>query len=206
MFIRFSMLIFLTLILLQPLKAQQEESNRYRYQRQQQEQNDTLSDRLYFGGYLWARFSNFETRLEVAPQMGYHVTKRLDAGVGGKYMYYYYNSELPGTGRYSSHIFGGSVFTSYTLIKNMNEILPIKLNGRLLTHLEYEALSMPNQVDFRHERSGSRFWSHNYFIGGGLRQQIGKRAFISFLILYNLNEKSYSPYYNNPMIRISFGF
>jgi len=43
-------------------------------------------------------------------------------------------------------------------------------------------------------------------VGGGLRQQLGKRAFISFLVLYNLNEKSYSPYYNNPMIRISFGF
>lgn len=206
MFIRFGMFVLTALVLLHPLQAQEEEGDKDKGHNPQEAEQDTLSDRLYFGGYLWARFSNFETRVEVSPQMGYHVTERLDAGVGGKYMYYYYNSELPGTGRYSSHIFGGSVFTSYTVIQNMNKILPLNLNGRLVVHLEYEGLSMPNQVDITSERSGSRFWSHNYFVGGGLRQQLGKRAFISFLLLYNLNEKSYSPYYNNPMIRISFGF
>jgi len=198
------MFILAVFVLLQPLQAQKQEGDKDQGNNQEEAKQDTL-DRLYFGGYMWARFSNFETRLEVSPQMGYHVTERLDAGVGGKYMYYYFNSELAGTGNLSSHIFGGSVFTSYIVIQNMNKILPFNLNGRLVAHLEYEALNMPHQVDITRDRSG-RFWSQNYFVGGGLRQQLGKRAFISFLLLYNLNEKSYTPYYNNPMIRISFGF
>jgi len=197
------MALLLGMVIHQPLIAQ-EGGEKEPEEDQKEEERDTTSfkDNLFFGGYLWAQFGTF-TQLEVAPQVGYHITGRLDAGIGGKYMYYHSNSQY--WGKYTSHIYGGSAFTSYTLIKNLNKLLPLNLNGKLVGHLEYEALSMPNKVDVFTNRSGNRFWSHNYFVGGGLRQQIGERAFISFLILYNLNEKSFSPY-ENPMIRIGFGF
>ena len=73
----------------------------------------------------------------------------------------------------------------------------------MLTHLEYEALNMPDNIKGR--QSAGRFWSNSYFVGGGLRQKLGKKAFISLLLLYNLNHKIYLPY-ENPVFRISFGF
>ncbi len=175
----------------------------------QEEADTTFRDKLFFGGYLWATFNQFQTSVEVAPQVGYHLSERLDVGVGAKYMYSYSRSLLRDTNltrRTSNHIFGGNVFTSFVAIKNLNKILPFKFKGRLVVHLEYEALNLPNKDYFDIGKSGNRFWLNNYFVGGGLRQQIGEGSFVSLLVLYNLNEKGRIIYNNNPIIRISFGF
>jgi hypothetical protein len=47
-------------------------------------------------------------------------------------------------------------------------------------------------------------WAHDIFLGGGYRQWIGEKAFMSLSILWNVNETPYSPY-SNPIFRIGFG-
>jgi hypothetical protein len=47
-------------------------------------------------------------------------------------------------------------------------------------------------------------WFHDVLLGGGYRQWIGNKAFMTLMILWNVNEQLYSPY-QNPVIRIGFG-
>jgi len=168
-------------------------------EKEKKEKSD-FQRRLFFGGYFWISFGTI-TQVELAPQVGYHISDRIAAGIGGKYMYYhnrfFFEDDI------SSHIFGGNAFASYVFVKDLSKILPFNINGQMLTHLEYEALNMPDNIKGR--QSAGRFWSNSYFVGGGLRQKLGKKAFISLLLLYNLNHKIYLPY-ENPVFRISFGF
>jgi hypothetical protein len=175
-----------------------------------EKEEEKWTDDLFFGGSIWAQFGSV-TQIEVAPVIGYHISPRFDAGLGARYIYYKTNfqrtfgpssTELP---NYSSHIYGGNVFTRYVLIKDLNDLLPLNIHGRFVTHIEYEGLSMPTDMDFTEDRSGRRFWSHNYLVGGGLQQKIGEKAYLNLLILYNLNEKAYS-LYENPIIRIGVNF
>jgi hypothetical protein len=202
-------MVWLFFVCLQVADGQVRYSKQEFQDKKQESREDTL-DRFYFGGYLWATFGSFSTSVEIAPQVGYRISKRWDAGVGLKYMYFnnrsnagFFATNNQNTlNRSSSHVFGGSVFTSFVAIENMNKILPFDFNGRLLTHLEYEALNVPGWFD--DGSSGSRAWMHNYFVGGGLRQKIGERAYVSFLLLYNLNDQASMIYNNNPILRIRF--
>ncbi|MFW6096163.1 MAG: hypothetical protein ACOC8S_06985 [Bacteroidota bacterium] len=166
------------------------------------EEKKEFKDNLFFGGSLWAQFGTV-TQVEVAPVAGYHISPRFDAGIGLRYIYYRTSSSL--LQDYSAHIYGGSVFTRYILIQELDEVIPLKIKGRLVTHFEYEGLNMPSRMAIMENIPGDRFWSHNYLIGGGLQQKIGKKAYLNILILYNLNQKSYS-IYENPIIRIGVNF
>ena len=206
---RYVALLLLGLIIAGPAWTQEEgdEDNNGDDDKKEQEK-EGFKENLFFGGYLWAQFGTI-TQVEVAPQVGYHLSDRFDVGVGLKYMYYNSRSFLGesyiSTERISSHIFGGNVFTDFKVIKDLAKILPFDFHGQMVAHLEYEGLNMPERIDIYGEHSGSRFWAHSYFVGGGLRQQIGRRGFVSFLLLYNLNHKPYLPY-ENPIFRIGFGF
>jgi hypothetical protein len=171
-----------------------------------EEDKEKFSDNLFFGGSLWASFGTI-TRVEVAPVVGYHISPRFDAGIGAKYLYYktssWSNSYISEDLNFSAHIFGGSVFGRYVLVKELNKYLPFTLHGRLTTHFEYEGLNLP--TDFETSKSGSRFWLHNYWVGGGLQQKIGKKAYFNIFVLYNLNDNSYQ-LYDNPTIRIGINF
>jgi hypothetical protein len=45
---------------------------------------------------------------------------------------------------------------------------------------------------------------NSFFVGGGYHQPIGNKAFMDFLLLFNLNESYDSPY-SNPIFRLGFG-
>jgi len=190
------------------MNAQDDKDNNKEDEKTEEEK---WTDDLFFGGSIWAQFGTV-TQIEIAPVAGYHISPRFDAGLGLRYIYYKTNfqqtydvSTPQNIPDYSSHIFGGNVFTRFVIIKDLNELLPLKIHGRFVSHFEYEGLNMPTKMDFTESRSGKRFWSHNYLIGGGLQQKIGERAYLNLLILYNLNEKAYS-LYENPIIRIGVNF
>jgi len=174
--------------------------------KEEDEKQGKFTENLFFGGSLWASFGTI-TRVEVAPVIGYHISPRFDVGIGGKYLYYKSNSlNYTGTENigFSANIYGGKAFGRIVLIKNLNEILPFTLHGRLSSHVEYEGLNMP--ANFDPDAHSSRFWSHYYWVGGGLQQKIGKKAYFNIFILYNLNEKSTYQLYDNPTIRIGINF
>jgi len=155
--------------------------------------NHPILDRIDFGGYLGAQFGTV-TLIEVAPVVSYHFTEKFHAGVGLTYQYYkntYYTPD------YSTSSYGGSLFGRYFIWRD------------LFAHVEYAPLYV-NYYDYFDNGSGGYYrvkgatWVHDFLIGGGYRQIIGNKAFMSLMVLWNINESYYSPY-SNPIIRIGFG-
>lgn len=166
---------------------------------------DNNERKVFFGGSFWAQISSGVTQVEVSPFVGYHITPRMDMGVGGKYIFLHSRS-LFYNNNYYSHIYGGSVFHRYQLIQDLNKLLPFQFQGKIISHLEYEGLSMPSGNNYFNKSSTDRFWINHYWVGGGLQQKIGKSGSLSILLLYNLNEEETSPYASNPRLRIGFAF
>ena len=94
-------------------------------QTEEEEKESGLSDRLFFGGNFGLMFGTI-TNIEISPLVGYYITPRLAAGTGIRFEYYrdkgYYAP-------YHTTIFGGNVFSRYTIIKNLGEGLNIGLNA-----------------------------------------------------------------------------
>jgi len=150
-------------------------------------------ERVYFGGYLGAQFGTV-TLIEISPNATYRVTELFHAGVGFTYQYYkntYYTPD------YSASSYGVSLFGRYYIWRD------------LFAHVEYAPLYV-NYYDYYDNGAGGYTkvkggaWVHDFMLGGGYRQWIGQNAFMSFIILWNVNETYYSPY-RNPIIRIGFG-
>ena len=198
---RHVLILLCILFFLEPAANAQDDNKK-----EKDEEKSKFKENIFFGGSLWASFGTV-TRVEVSPVVGYHISPRYDVGIGGKYLFYKSNSwNYTGTNdfSFSANIYGGKAFGRIVLIKNLNDILPFTLHGRLSSHLEYEGLNMPSNFD--PDAHSSRFWSHYYWVGGGLQQKIGKKAYFNIFILYNLNEKSTYQLYDNPTIRIGINF
>jgi hypothetical protein len=157
-----------------------------------QKSHDFLS-RIDIGGYLGAQFGTV-TLIEISPMATYRVTEKFHAGLGLTYQYYkdtYYTPD------YSASSYGGSLFARYFIWRD------------LFAHVEYAPLYV-NFYDYYDNGSGGYYrvkgaaWAHDFMIGGGYRQWIGEKAFMSLMFLWNVNESYYSPY-RNPIIRIGFG-
>ena len=168
----------------------------------------TWRDRVFFGG-TFGLVLGTETSIEISPITGYRITPRWLAGIGGTYEYHrsvlkYY---LPGQSSltkevFSTSIYGGSLFTEFTLLKNFPS-----QGLSIFAHAEYEGLSLEKQyfeLPQPNDKTG-RFLMSSALFGGGLRQYLGGRSSMYFLVLYNANQADLSPY-SNPVIRIGFMF
>ncbi len=144
-------------------------------------------EKVYFGGSFGLQFGTI-TNIELSPLVGYRLTERFSAGVGGTVNYYKYQDIYSD---YSSFMYGGSVFSRFLLHKN------IFAHGQLemINYKWYEIAS----DDYK------RLWDLGVLIGGGYREPIGKRASTYIMLLYNLNQTSTSPY-SNPILRIGITF
>lgn len=151
--------------------------------------NHNILDRIDFGGYLGAQFGDV-TFIEISPLASYRITPKFHAGLGLTYMYYNYSDPYT---KYSSSSYGGSVFARYFIWRD------------LFVHAEYAPLyrtySTPPNIPATLDKAP---WAQDVLIGGGYRQWVGDKAFMSIMFLWNINESIYSPY-SNPIIRIGFG-
>ena len=168
----------------QTTKDSEEKQNRGN----EQAEKKSIKDKLYFGGNLGIQFGTI-TLINVSPVVGLAVTNNFSIGVGLTYQFYQDNNPYYGS-RYRSHMFGGRGYARYYIFRD------------LFAQAEYEMLNFDVLNTFG---DPERVTLHSYFIGGGYRQWIGQRAFMSFTILWNLNEDPFYPY-ANPVIRIGAGF
>jgi hypothetical protein len=170
---------------------------------QMEEEEEELRpiDRLFCGGNFGIMFGTV-TNIEISPLVGYYLTPRLAAGGGIRFEYFrdkgYYEP-------YQTTIYGGSLFSRYTIIRNLGEGLKIGLNTGIFAQAEYEALSLEREYFEPPYTEDGRFTVHSVLIGGGLIQPLGRRSAFLITVLYNLNETARSPY-TNPVIRIGFNF
>jgi hypothetical protein len=155
--------------------------------KQHKPMNGDFLSRLDFGGYLGAQFGDV-TLIDVSPIVTYRVTEKFNAGIGLTYQYYKIN--YTGYPDYKTSSYGGSVFARYYIWRD------------LFAHVEYAPLYV-SYNDPVYQQEGTT-WVHDFLIGGGYRQWIGQKAYMSLMILWNVNETYYSPY-RNPIIRIGFG-
>jgi hypothetical protein len=156
--------------------------------------NDFLS-RLDFGGYLGAQFGSV-TLVDISPVVSYRVTPKFHTGLGLTYQFY--KIDYVGAPDYKTSSYGGSIFGRYFIWRD------------LFAHIEYAPLYVTfydyyfdNNGNYVSRQSGAT-WVNDVMLGGGYRQWIGQKAFMSLMFLWNINETYYSPY-RNPIIRIGFG-
>jgi len=148
-------------------------------------------ERVSFGGSLGAQFGDI-TFIDIAPIASYRVTKNFYAGLGLTYMFYKSRS-TPYYPEYKSSSYGGSVFGRYFVWKD------------LFVHAEYAPLYVGYYgYDALGTWGKGHAWVQDIFLGGGYRQWVSNKAFLSLMLLWNINETYYSPY-SNPIIRIGFG-
>ncbi|MFO8129262.1 MAG: hypothetical protein R6T99_05095 [Bacteroidales bacterium] len=151
--------------------------------------------RFFTGGGLDFWIGSREGIIAASPVIGYHISRDFDAGVRLTYSYYWYNDTYL---KFHEHNYGGGVFARYYVFFLRD----------LFVHAEYEYLSYDAPTIYK-DQSGNyyvekeRIPLHNIYVGGGYRQWISARAFVSLMVLFNLNETEY--YSNNPILRIGFG-
>jgi len=147
----------------------------------------------FTGGMIGAGFSSYSTYVEIAPIVGYKITPDFHVGTRITYIYnsykFIYQTVPPTEERVNLNHYGASLFLRYQFFKF------------LFAHVEYEALSFDLYKDLR---GRDRIWVNSLFVGGGIYQNVGGRAFMTVAILFNLLDNEYSPY-SNPMFRIGFG-
>lgn len=134
----------------------------------------SFKDRLYTGGNAWAQLGNY-TSVELAPILGYRITKEYSAGVGVKYNYYRFRPQI-GT-PISTSIYGGSLFTRYLFF------------DKIVAHAEIEALSV--EVNLANT-SDDRRWVPIGLVGGGY----ASNGF-QILLLYDLINDRNNPYFGS---------
>ena len=170
-----------------------------------EEEFQGLRDRIFFGGNFGLQFGTV-TLVEVSPQVGYYITPRLAGGAGIRYEFYKDSRDYFPFVPFQTHIYGGSIFGRYTLIKNLRESIGLSLDSQIFVQTEYEILSLERKY-FEVIPSGldGRFPLHSVLVGGGIFQPIGGKSGLLLMALWNLNQTANSPY-SNPIIRIGFNF
>jgi len=66
----------------------------------------------------------------------------------------------------------------------------------------HSGVKLFNVIDYV---KNERVLNPEYYIGGGIRQNIGKKSYVTYLILWNLNQNEYS-LFNNPIMRFTLYF
>jgi len=159
--------------------------------------------KLFLVPEVWLTFGT-RTYIEVAPLVGYHLSDRFSMGLGPHYIYQSQKATPFYPVSFQTHVYGGKSFARYALITHAESFLPINLFNELFAHLEYEVMSLEKAHYYTPAYPDEgRFIYQAFLMGGGISQRVGMFNSISFMVLWNMNESSRSPY-TNPVFRIGF--
>lgn len=172
-------------------------------------------DRFIYGGWGVFGIGGGITNVGVTPIFGYRITEGFSAGIGFGYQYLRiknYNTVIidPNTAveeyrPLTAHIYSPSVWARHIIWNN------------IFAHAEYEH-NIFSQTTFTNDftqygvlpiiKEKSTINAQRLFLGGGIRQPIGDRASITFMLLYDVLHTSNSIYTSPLAIRfgINAGF
>jgi hypothetical protein len=141
-------------------------------------------ERLFINPDLGLQFGTV-TAIDISPKIGYRITDKWAAGLGGTYIYV--NDKRYSGYEFKTNIYGGSVFAQYQLLE------PVRL------YTEYGLLNIESLDPYTFDKV--RRIVPSLLAGGGYTQQIGENSSFGIMLLYDLIESPYS-IYSNPIIRI----
>jgi hypothetical protein len=163
------------------------------------EEPPPFKERLFFGGNFGLQLGTI-TDIQVSPVIGLWVLPRINVAVGPDYQFRNFRGD-------NTHIYGGKAYTELVVLRNINSVIPIGTNTNIIAHLEDEILSLESAYFKYYSPSlPGRFYQNTLLGGGGLSQQVGRRASINIVALWILNESDIYGLYGNPEIRFSFIF
>ena len=158
-----------------------------------------LRERLFFGGDFGLQFGTY-TNIEISPVVGLWVLPRLAIAAGPEYKYYAQKNIG------STAIYGGRGYTQFTVIQDLNNIIPLGLHFGLYLHAEDEFQSLQSDTPFwtNTQVETDRFTVNAVLVGGGISQPMGRRSSLNMTVLWALDD--IYDIYSSPEIRVSFIF
>ena len=142
-------------------------------------------DKVYMGGGLGLQFGTV-TMVDISPTLGYRINENLSAGLGLTYVYYEVSAY-----NYSTNVYGGGPFARYVFARN------------LFAHVEYQILNSEYYLVDQSNRIVGTFREnvHYFWVGGGLRRELGRNSYLVLMGLYDINHSDLSIYPSNPILR-----
>ncbi len=146
------------------------------------------------------------TRIEFSPIVGYHLTPRLIAGIGGRFEYYREKNYLTSNVDIQTMIYGYRLFSRFILVKDINEIIPLNVPMGIFAHAEFESLSLEEKY-FRlgYSNSEDRYWLNSVLAGVGINQPTGPRSSINVMVLWDLTSTASAPF-SYPVLKFGLQF
>ena len=164
------------------------------------EKKESIQDRFRFGGGLGLSFGTI-TQVAVSPRVDFKVIDRMHVGLSTEFLYYKNTIS-----NYEAFVYGISPYIDFLLAKDLSKVLPLSEGTAIVFHAESSFLNLSPNVDFTANPSRTdRFWLWQPLIGGGIKFPAGRRSYIMLLVLFNANERAYSPY-SNPIINLHLMF
>jgi hypothetical protein len=158
---------------------------------------------FFLGGSPTLSFGTI-TYVDVTVYAGYQISERFSFAAGPLYTYYKNKLSVPD---FSTNIYGGRLFSSFIILKESNEWLPIKFGGDIEIKAELETLSLKRKhFDYinNYPESG-RFVQNNIWIGGGYSSRIKGKTRLFLSVLWNINE-TLNTVYSSPQVRYGILF
>jgi hypothetical protein len=171
--------------------------------------------RLVIGGAANLNFGTGFASVGISPMVGYKITDNFAAGVGVSYQYYrnryewidlYSNNNYIGSTQFDrkTSIYSANLWARYIVWKNIFvHVQPELMNIGVVTNLEQDPATLA--LTANEERK-------NVFIGlvgAGVRQPITGSLSLYFMLLFDVVQNPYSPYYKrlfDPRIGFNIGF
>ena len=142
-------------------------------------------EKVKFGGGLGLSFGTF-TNVTIAPSAKYAVSEQVSVGTGLQYSY------ISSNNLYKSNIFGGSLFTLYDPIPEIQLSLDVE---ELNVNSTFEATN-------GFQAASTNFWTTALFVGAGYNLggiTVGGR----YNVLFDKNKSAYSQAFM-PYVRVFF--
>jgi hypothetical protein len=182
------------------ISAQKANADQFPYDQTAKEGTPPFKERLFFGGNFGLQFGTI-TDILISPVVGYWLLPRVAVAVGPSYRYY----KEPGV---ATAIYGGKGYVQLVVVQDLNSFIPMGVHTGIFFHMEDELLSLNSEVwkqPLGIPYSTERFYLNTVLVGGGISQQLGRRASLNFMVLWPLNDSGYD-IYSKPEMRISFSF
>jgi hypothetical protein len=186
---------FLVSISFSTISAQKTKEDIFPYD--QKEQAPPAKERLFYGGSFGLMFGSI-TDIQLSPVVGFWLLPRIAIAAGPTYRFY---KDLQD----KTSIYGGRGYMEIVVIQDLSAIFPGGGHTGLFLHGEDELLSLKaNFWKYPYNPPG-RFFVNTVLAGGGISQQIGRRASLNFMVLWPLNDPAYN-LYSKPELKVSLTF